>query len=588
MEAAHQRSRRGCLACRQKRKKCDEIKPVCGRCKDGDDCIWPASSVSKASSRPLRLPRIQPRPLVDPKSVDKYNLLNEAIPISASAYKSTSSIYSHESNGDSIKLSAEGTMGSSPYTFAPYSCLDFTPTALHASNLLLGLADSPSTSALDLYTTQTTLSELRYSAVVPTSNALVCTKTPVGYLLDEDEEETFKTAEWLPGTFQLLSLCLPLDLPDQHRVQWSSAIDSYFSFFIRYSYDPSKLPVYVGDFVMQSCLLESVRLGTLGTSVVFYSYLNPDLPRAPLWKYAKELIGAAAAALQHEKSQPYTALNAQLAGISGIFGFYYMIGDLGGYMRFIERALPIVQQLVGTTPVSIHKLYGPETLDIRMFAWSDIFSAIVTSRPTRLVYDCNVDALLHKNQQGPEPGVSDSGLEWMCGLPDAFLLLTIQIVNLKHTLLPPAERMARAAIIETALRCWKVWPTGITNSVMRVQRISAQEIWRHFVILYLYQAIHKATPSHEVVQQSVRQIVKLASTLRPGHNPDCLLDIPYFFAGTLAISAKDRQFLRDRVVKCDIDSQRCMFANALDELWRQSPIDKHVDWTTRTPPLVMF
>ncbi|KAH7345277.1 hypothetical protein B0J17DRAFT_639176 [Rhizoctonia solani] len=527
MEPARQRSRKGCLDCRQKRKKCDEIKPICGRCKGGGDCIWP---VSQSSSRPSRLARIQPRPLVDSKSVDKHTPLNEAAPISLSAHKPTSSIYARELNSEYLNLSAEVALGGSSYAFVPYSSLDLTCMTPDASKLLLESGESLQTSASNSLVTQIVPPGLRYSAVVRTSNPFACTnQAPIGYLLDEDEEEVFKMAEWLPRTFQLLSLCLPLNLPDQHSVQWSSAIDSYFSFIIRYSYDPTKLPTFVDHFVVRNCLLESVRLGTLGTSVIFYSYLHPELLRAPLWKYAGELIDAAIAALQFEKSQSYTTLDTQLAGISEILGFYYLIGDLGGYMRFIEQALPIAQQLVGMKPVSIHKLYGPETLDIRIFAWSDIFSAIVTSRPTRLAYDCNVDMLLRKNQQGPDPGVPDSGLEWMCGLPDAFLLLTIQTINLKHALLSPAERIARAAIIETALRDWKIWPTGITNSMMRVQRISAQEIWRHFVLLYLYQAIHKATPSHEVVQKSVRQIVKLASTLRPGHNPDCLLDIPYFF-----------------------------------------------------------
>ncbi|KAH7345275.1 fungal-specific transcription factor domain-containing protein [Rhizoctonia solani] len=247
--------------------------------------------------------------------------------------------------------------------------------------------------------------------------------------------------------------------------------------------------------------------------------------------------------------------------------------------------MPIVQKLVGATPLSIHKLYGPETLEIRMLAWCDVFSAMATSRPTRLVYDCNVGPLLQRNQEGPDTPLLDRGIEWMSGLPDAFLLLTIQILNLKHGSFSPTERTSRAAGIEAALRGWKVWPSGITNSVMIIQRASAQEIWRHFTILYLYQAVHKATPNQVVVQQSVKQIIKLASTLRPGHNPDCLLYVAYFLAGTFAISAKDRRFIRDRLMRCNFGTYVKTLVDALDELWA---IDKHVDWTSRSPPLVMF
>jgi hypothetical protein len=153
-------------------------------------------------------------------------------------------------------------------------------------------------------------------------------------------------------------------------------------------------------------------------------------------------------------------------------------------MQYISRAAPLVQRLMGTAPVSIHKLYGLETLDIRLFILSDIFSAMSAPRSTWLIYDCNADALLSRNQKGPDPPHLDVGLEWVCGLPDAFLLLTIQILNLKHASL--AERLARAPTIEAALRAWKIWPSSITSSTMRIQRASAQEIWRHSTILYLY------------------------------------------------------------------------------------------------------
>ncbi|KAG8704022.1 hypothetical protein FRC11_010282, partial [Ceratobasidium sp. 423] len=276
-----------------------------------------------------------------------------------------------------------------------------------------------------------------------------------GHILDEDEEEAFKTTEWLPGTSHLLSLHLFLELSNQERVQWSGALDSYFTFHARYSYDASNLLIHTSDLVARHSQLESVRLTILSVSLLFYSFLNPGFPQASLRKHAIEISDAAAAALQFEESQPNTTLDAQLAGISGILGFYYYVGDLGSYVKYIDRALPIVQQLVGATPVSIHKLCGPETLDIRIFALCDIFSAMATSRPARLVYDCNVDALLQRNQEGPDPPVSDSGLEWLSGLPDALLLLTIQIINLKHASVSQTERISRGVTIEAALRCWK-------------------------------------------------------------------------------------------------------------------------------------
>lgn len=165
----------------------------------------------------------------------------------------------------------------------------------------------------------------------------------------------------------------------------------------------------------------------------------------------------------------------------------YYSGNVRGYQKCIEQALPLVKALVGTAPLQFHKLRGQEAFDIQIFVWCDVFSSLALGHPTRLVYDCDPEELLRKNQEGPTYLANGAGLEWLAGLPDALLMLTIQIVNLRHTQCLPSERTVRALKIEAALQEWKVWPSPITNSMMRIQRMSAQEIWRHFVVLYLYQ-----------------------------------------------------------------------------------------------------
>ncbi|KAF5667706.1 aromatic amino acid aminotransferase I [Fusarium denticulatum] len=48
----HPRSKNGCLTCRTKRKKCDEVKPVCSSCtRTGQECAWPTQE--NTSHRPI-------------------------------------------------------------------------------------------------------------------------------------------------------------------------------------------------------------------------------------------------------------------------------------------------------------------------------------------------------------------------------------------------------------------------------------------------------------------------------------------------------------------------------------------------------
>jgi hypothetical protein len=50
----HPRSRNGCLTCRTKRKKCDEVKPTCTGCvRSKQDCVWPSPDKNQQTDTQL-------------------------------------------------------------------------------------------------------------------------------------------------------------------------------------------------------------------------------------------------------------------------------------------------------------------------------------------------------------------------------------------------------------------------------------------------------------------------------------------------------------------------------------------------------
>ncbi|KDN50171.1 hypothetical protein RSAG8_01507, partial [Rhizoctonia solani AG-8 WAC10335] len=548
MRPTKERSRGGCLPCLQKRKKCDEAKPTCTRCSHGGNrCIWRSSlpkpkSKSRASVISL-LSQAQPHP--DPITITG-------------------------SRGASISAEAASMLGSSstPLVQNSSTCGLIFDTEVDILASLIGsdytlsqaLCDIPSSQLMSdpsllRHTPQITLlpQNCEASEVLSFSSAQAgcASRSSIKIFLDEDEAEVTKTLEWIPEALEVFGPCLPCT----NQINWLSALNSYFMFCTRYVYESSNLLEATRTLSASYGWVNSARLGLLGTAVLFHSYINPMAPRS-LREHSRQLVDAATTSIQLEMTQPGVPVRAKLAGISVVLLYHYYSGDLSAYVKCIEAAAPMVEALVGPYPVEFHDLRGAETIDIRSFVWCDIFTAIAASRPTRLIYDCNAEILLRKNQMGPNPAdmTLDVGLEWMCGLPDAMLMLIIQIINLRHSSLSRTERLIHADRIEKALRDWKVWPSKTTNSIMRVQRMGAQEIWRYFSILYLYQAIHQAPPSHEVVRESVDQIFKLGSMLRPGHNPDCLLTVPYFVAGTFAVLAKHQQFFRKRLLGCGIET----------------------------------
>ncbi|CAE6425082.1 unnamed protein product [Rhizoctonia solani] len=551
MGLTKERSRKGCLPCLQKRKKCDEVKPTCIRCSQGDDqCVWRSLLPKPATKSRVSAISLQPGSRTIPTDL---HYANAATP------------------GSSITDLVQNTV----------RILD---TRIEA-NPLAGLFGSDYDLAQSLFAS--TASHLTEPQTRMSILGRAEHTTDIDDFLDEDESEVIKFSEWGLEAVKVLSPYMP----GTDQASWTGALNSYFMFSSRYVYESSKFLEATKALTANYIWSNSARLGLLGTVALLHSYINPMAPQSLLRERSKQFIDAATTSIEHEMAQPGMPVSASLAGISTILLYHYFSGNLSAYLKCVETAVPMIKALVGPKPVAFHCLRGLETIDIRSFAWCDIFTAIALSFPTRLVYDCDAKTLLSKNQDGPNPTDMDMevGLEWMCGLPDALLMLIIQIINLRHSSFSQTERLVHAARIERALRDWKVWPSRTTNSVMKVRRMAAQEIWRYFTILYLYQAIHKASPSHEVVQRCVTQIFKLGLTLRPGHNPDCLLSVPYFVTGIFAISANHRQLFRSRLLGCGMGTYGQTLAKTLEELWQRSlDTGKHNDWTTKSPSIIIF
>jgi hypothetical protein len=143
---------------------------------------------------------------------------------------------------------------------------------------------------------------------------------------------------------------------------------------------------------------------------------------------------------------------------------------------------------MGGDVIDFMALRGKETFDIRVFAWCDILSAMALSRPTLFRYETNIEHLLTVDPEGPPPIAEDDdvGLEWMVGCPNVMIVLMARISALRDLNVSPEEKRVLAEAIEGSIRAWQARPSQTNNSFLKVVRMSAQEIWRHAMILFLY------------------------------------------------------------------------------------------------------
>ncbi|QRV90833.1 Fungal specific transcription factor domain [Ceratobasidium sp. AG-Ba] len=400
----------------------------------------------------------------------------------------------------------------------------------------------------------------------------------------DDDDQEYEIQPWLPEARRSIRIILR----DNNQSHLAGICDFWIFFMNRYSFDPARVIDVPQSIHRRYSSSDSIRHGMLSTAALVQGCYDPKTPPALMFKEAQNMASIAEQLTSLDMRRPDVSLEIKLAGLGELMCYHYYAGNFKKYYKYLQLSAPIVNILVGSN-VEFHKLRGEETFDIRFFAWCDILAAVALSRSPLVTYICDVEPLLRDNIQGRESDTDDVGIGWVVGCPDAFTMLLVQIINLRQSNIPQFEKLVRAVRIEEIARAWIIRPTRTLNCLLRIERMATQEIWRHTIILYLYNVIHKASPTNEVVQKSVKQIIDLASTIRPGRNPDCLLPVPYFIAATFATSPKDKHILKTRVAGTGNEAFVESLVKTLDDLWKESDdTGKRVDWSKKQSLTFMF
>ncbi|KAF8747404.1 Fungal specific transcription factor domain, partial [Rhizoctonia solani] len=303
---------------------------------------------------------------------------------------------------------------------------------------------------------------------------------------------------------------------------------------------------------------------------------------------AKELYSLAFKQLPYDLEDVKLSPWEKLLGLIGVMDFEYHTGQLSKYYSHGTLATPLIKEIVGSDIIDLFKLQGDQMFDVSMWVWCDILDSMATSKPTRLKYESDLENVPSYGSE-EDSTCQDRGLEWLYGIPNAFAVLLARTSAIRDAKLPEQEKMSKGSEIEQLVRNWQINPLGTKTSRLRVARVGAQEIWRHTVILYVHHAIFKSDSNHPIVRDSVKNIIKIASTLEPGGNPDSFLYIPYFIAGFYAVSQKDRYAMKSRLIGCGNALYLRNLARNLDELWHETDSAGHLtSWSQKKPPRIAF
>ncbi|EUC54900.1 fungal Zn(2)-cys(6) binuclear cluster domain protein [Rhizoctonia solani AG-3 Rhs1AP] len=587
-----QRSRSGCLTCRRKRKKCNEQKPCCSRCARTDSmCIWPGQSEGDTNPRIiastsndmnsghvfLSFPYVGKSGAVD----DPFEpSVNQSAPQQSS--NSLSELLARGGTGSDFWKQHVGSSRDQPMTYG--TTLDSLKPVLPSWSAINQptLAHPANDSTSDAYSRT-----LIHDRAVETQ--MWEYSQDLGPRILWPSNITDDSDDYDPeGAMPLIRHSLATLWISQEPI-FQEILTFYSLFLTRYVSDYALVDDVLLDRLRRRfAAADSMKYGMIGTALLFRANYEGSPSTNSLRNRSKEQYQLGIRALRLELESEYLSPWVKIAGLVELMNYEYCAGYLSAYYRHLDQVATLVRMVMGNGAIDLANLSGEQTFDVRLVAWYDIFSSMALARPTLLDYDPDVRdvSTLPRRDKILDP---DRGIEWIIGYPDSLMVFVARTSNLRHARLSSEVRATRGAEIEQMVRRVQFSPVKAKSSTLRVARLAMQEACRHAVILYLHHAIFRSHSNNPIVRDSVKTIVKIASTLKPGFNPDCFIPVPYFIAGTFAESERDRLFLRSRVLSCGNERYLRDLAATLDELWKETDATGRLaNWSGKQPPTFAF
>ncbi|KWU43276.1 hypothetical protein RHOSPDRAFT_35149 [Rhodotorula sp. JG-1b] len=167
---------------------------------------------------------------------------------------------------------------------------------------------------------------------------------------------------------------------------------------------------------------------------------------------------------------------------------------------------------------------------LTVVAWSDCIRCICIPRRRTLFAFSNLPGEpAHSNSSSSSAVVDDVtsqpyDVNAHQGLPVGLMLCVAATANLACEMdaLPDEVVRVKAQGIENAVREWKPPPPDaqdLADSAGYVEKVSTSEMWRHAVIVFLYQVVHRHGPLSKPIRDAVQQILQIGVRMLNHHSP---------------------------------------------------------------------
>ncbi|QRW22657.1 oxalate decarboxylase [Rhizoctonia solani] len=244
-------------------------------------------------------------------------------------------------------------------------------------------------------------------------------------------------------------------------------------------------------------------------------------------------------------------------------------------IRSLDNAAPIFRRACiepPGQPLNLPNIMMEHSLNLRHFATIDIVRSVSTGQPTYFRYEVPFSLeLCEKMYQMQDV----SGLQWLYGFPDQFVMLFAWIHCLCEK--PGGNVSELIAWVESILPQIKIAVGEFGDPLLRIGRMVVQDCWRYAVRIYLYMVLGGANALDPRVMRVQKDFMRLLRGVKPARNPDAFLMSPIIIAGVATLKERDRHTLRRRMLNVRECAEPGTSGNdgmlQLEDVWARTKVE---------------
>ncbi|CAE6489439.1 unnamed protein product [Rhizoctonia solani] len=229
---------------------------------------------------------------------------------------------------------------------------------------------------------------------------------------------------------------------------------------------------------------------------------------------------------------------------------HFFISPLSEVITLRQEAAPIFRQLCPEplgAPINLLSILQHPLSCMRQYVQIDIFSIVIMDMPSLFQYDIALPATQSLALYQSVPANQADGItQWLHGIPNEIILLFARMKAMQRSGLVPNNDTV--ASLEWDIHKLPPYSGSSSDRFLSIMRSVVQECWRQAAFIYLYMVVCGDLCDTPRVQGALRRYLRLLNGTNPGRLPDEFLIMNLVLVAPAAQRPRDRAVIRQRLL----------------------------------------